>query len=140
MASSKSPIFSSISTLLCKVTSFFDKIILSTLSEIRFFILSLFINAYFSIKFSTFLNSDIKLEAVFTPIPGTPGTLSTLSPIRACTSITLSGVTPNFSFTLSTSMKTFLIGSYIFMFSETSCIKSLSEEKIVTLAPSLVAL
>ena len=109
------------------------------LLEIKFFILSLSIASYFSTKFSTVLNSAIKLEAVFMPTPGTPGTLSTLSPIRACTSITLSGVTPNFSCTLSISMKIFLIGSYIFMSSETSCIKSLSDEKIVTMAPSSVA-
>ncbi len=34
-------------------------------------------------------------------MPGTPGTLSTASPQSACTSITLSGVTPNFSNTSS---------------------------------------
>ena len=34
-------------------------------------------------------------------MPGTPGTLSTLSPASACTSITLSGFTPNFSRTAS---------------------------------------
>ena len=94
---------------------------------------------HFSIKVSTFPNSEIKLEAVLTPTPGTPGTLSTVSPTRACTSITLSGVTPNFSFTRSISMKIFLMGSYIFISFETSCIKSLSDEKIVTMAPSSVA-
>ena len=32
-------------------------------------------------------------------MPGTPGTLSLESPISACTSITFSGGTPNFSIT-----------------------------------------
>jgi len=44
-------------------------------------------------------NAVISSAAVFTPIPGTPGTLSTESPASACTSTTLSGVTPNFSIT-----------------------------------------
>ena len=43
--------------------------------------------------------SPINCAAVFTPMPGTPGTLSVESPISACTSITLSGPTPNFSIT-----------------------------------------
>ena len=34
--------------------------------------------------------------AVLTPIPGTPGTLSLLSPARDCTSITFEASTPNF--------------------------------------------
>jgi hypothetical protein len=45
--------------------------------------------------------SSMSCAAVFTPMPGTPGTLSVESPARACTSTTLSGVTPNFSFTSS---------------------------------------
>ena len=36
-------------------------------------------------------NSLISSAAVFTPMPGTPGTLSDESPIKACTSITLDG-------------------------------------------------
>ena len=55
------------------------------------------------VKDGDILNSEIKPEAGFIPTPGTPGILSTVSPTRACTSITLSGVTPNFSFTLSIS-------------------------------------
>ena len=39
----------------------------------------------------------ISSAAVLTPMPGTPGTLSTLSPHSAWTSMTLSGPTPNFS-------------------------------------------
>ena len=46
--------------------------------------------------------SRISLVAVLAPTPGTPGTLSEASPIRPRTSITLSGVTPNFSRTPST--------------------------------------
>ena len=45
-------------------------------------------------------NCWMSREAVFGPMPGTPGTLSTLSPISARTSPTLSGATPNFSMTL----------------------------------------
>ena len=37
----------------------------------------------------------INSAAVLTPIPGTPGTLSLLSPANACTSITLLESTPN---------------------------------------------
>ena len=45
--------------------------------------------------------SLISSAAVLTPMPGTPGTLSVESPASACTSTTLSGVTPNFSRTSS---------------------------------------
>ena len=43
--------------------------------------------------------STISWLAVFGPIPGTPGTLSTLSPISARTSPSLSGKTSNLAFT-----------------------------------------
>ena len=46
-------------------------------------------------SFSRFPYLLINSAAVFTPIPGTPGTLSLLSPAKACTSITLLGATPN---------------------------------------------
>ena len=45
--------------------------------------------------------SLISWAAVLTPMPGTPGTLSVELPASACTSTTLSGVTPNFSITAS---------------------------------------
>ena len=48
--------------------------------------------------------SLISCAAVLTPMPGTPGTLSVESPISACTSITFSGGTPNFSITSSRPM------------------------------------
>ena len=41
--------------------------------------------------------SVMSCAAVLMPIPGAPGTLSTESPASACTSITRSGPTPNFS-------------------------------------------
>ena len=74
--------------------------------------------------------------AVLTPIPGTPGTLSTLSPQSAWTSMTLSGPTPNFSRTSAAPIGLSFIGSNIWMRSETSCIRSLSEETMVTIAPA----
>ena len=83
----------------------------SLLSEIvclRFgcLILSTFFN-----KFSTEPNSLINSAAVLTPMLGTPGILSELSPASACTSITLSGVTPNFSLTSSMPISLFFIES-----------------------------
>ena len=68
--------------------------------------------------------------AVFSPIPGTPGTLSDASPVSPSTSMTLSGVTPNFCLTpsrstISTSVPC-LPGLKIFIVSEMSCMKSLS--------------
>ena len=41
----------------------------------------------------------ISAPAVFSPIPGTPGILSDVSPCRAFTSINSFGVTPYFSIT-----------------------------------------
>ena len=70
------------------------------------------------------------------PIPGAPGTLSTLSPQRACTSTTRSGPTPNFSITSARPMRTFFIVSSIDTRSPTSCIRSLSEETITTSPPA----
>ncbi len=70
--------------------------------------------------------------AVLTPMPGTPGTLSTLSPHSAWTSTTLSGPTPNFSRTSAAPIGFCLIGSSMPTLSSTSCIRSLSEETMVT--------
>ena len=44
-------------------------------------------------------NSLIRRAAVLIPMPGAPGTLSTLSPANACTSTTRSGPTPNLAST-----------------------------------------
>ena len=75
--------------------------------------------------------------AVLTPMPGTPGTLSVESPARAWMSITLSGVTPNFSCTSGKEIGLFFIGSSMRTLSFTSCIRSLSDETMVTSAPPL---
>ncbi len=73
--------------------------------------------------------------AVLMPMPGAPGTLSTLSPASAWMSMTRSGPTPNFSRTWSGPMVTFFIGSSMSTPLPTSCIRSLSELTMVTVAP-----
>ncbi len=80
-------------------------------------------------------NSARSCAAVFGPMPGTPGTLSTELPISACTSISLSGVTPNFSITSPGPIGFCLIGSSISTPGRSSCIISLSEDTI-TATPS----
>ena len=80
--------------------------------------------------------SLISKAAVLMPMPGAPGTLSTLSPASACTSTTPSGKTPNFSNTPSRSMRFCFIASYISTPSPTSCIMSLSDEIIVHRPPA----
>ena len=65
------------------------------------------------------------------PIPGTPGTLSLLSPASDWTSTTLFGNTPNFSKTFVSSIQTCFIGSNITVLLSTNCIKSLSLETII---------
>ena len=69
-------------------------------------------------------------------MPGTPGTLSELSPISASASQTSSGPTPNFSITSARPIGFCFIGSHIVTPSPTSCIRSLSEETIVTGSPA----
>ena len=83
--------------------------------------------------------SVMSWAAVFTPMPGTPGTLSTLSPARACTSTTLSGATPNFSNTSPGPMGLFFSGSSIRTPGRTSCIMSLSDDTMVTSRPASFA-
>ena len=68
-------------------------------------------------------------------MPGTPGMLSTLSPIRAWTSPTRAGGTPNFSITSAAPIGFCLIGSCIPTPSSMSCIRSLSEETMVVRQP-----
>ena len=72
-------------------------------------------------------------------MPGTPGTLSDESPISACTSITLSGPTPNFSITSAGPMRLSFIVSYMVTPLPTSCIRSLSDETMVAVAPASTA-
>ena len=74
--------------------------------------------------------------AVLTPIPGTPGTLSVESPISACTSITFSGPTPKRSSTSSRPIRRSFMVSYITTVSPTSCIRSLSDDTMVVVAPA----
>ena len=78
--------------------------------------------------------------AVLTPMPGTPGTLSVESPASAWTSTTRSGPTPNFSRTSSSPIGFDFSGSYMRTPGRISCIRSLSEETIVTSAPASRAL
>ena len=67
-------------------------------------------------------------------MPGTPGTLSVESPISDCTSITFSGGTPNFSITSAMPIFLSFMVSYMMTQSFTSCIRSLSDDTMVTLA------
>ena len=76
--------------------------------------------------------SLINCAAVLMPMPGTPGTLSVASPASACTSTTLSGVTPNFSITSGARSGFCFMGSSICTAGRINCIRSLSEETIVT--------
>ena len=80
--------------------------------------------------------SVMSWAAVLMPMPGTPGTLSVLSPASAWTSTTLSGGTPNFSSTSGSRIGFCLIGSSISTPDRISCIKSLSEETMATVPPS----
>ena len=84
-------------------------------------------------------NSLMSWAAPFGPMPGTPGTLSTESPISACTSTILSGVTPNFSITSGGPIGFCLIGSSISTPGRMSCIRSLSDDTIVTCPPACSA-
>ena len=80
--------------------------------------------------------SLISSAAVLTPMPGTPGTLSVESPASDCTSTTFSGGTPNFSITSSRPIFLPFMASSMTTPGRTSCIKSLSEETMVTSPPA----
>ena len=80
--------------------------------------------------------SSRSCAAVLGPIPGTPGTLSTESPVSACRSIIFSGGTPHFSTTSGMPICRSFIGSYMATRSPTSCIRSLSEDTIVASPPA----
>ena len=69
-------------------------------------------------------------------MPLTPGILSEASPINDNISKTFLGPTSNFSITCSIPIIRFFIESYMWIFSPTSCIKSLSDETIKTSYPS----
>ena len=85
---------------------------------------------------STLPNCWISSAAVFGPMPRTPGTLSTASPINASTSPSCSGGTPNFSITAARSSRTFFIVSSMSMPGPINCIKSLSDDTMVTSNPA----
>ena len=78
----------------------------------------------------------MRRAAVFTPMPGTPGTLSLESPISDCTSMTFDGGTPKRSNTSASPIALFFMVSYMMMPGRTICIRSLSEETMVTSAPA----
>ncbi len=83
--------------------------------------------------------SLINCAAVLTPMPETPGTLSDGSPASACTSMTFSGPTPNFSMTSSGPITFSFMASNITTPGRTNCIRSLSLETMVTSAPASTA-
>jgi hypothetical protein len=76
--------------------------------------------------------------AVLMPMPGTPGTLSVESPESDCTSTTFSGGTPNLAITSSGPIWRSLpgIGSYMTMPGPITCIRSLSPDTMMAVAPA----
>ena len=120
-------------------TSCFDRRIWSALSIRVWRRLSCLISPARASRVSRSPYSWISRAAVLMPMPGAPGTLSTESPASACTSTTRSGRTPNFSSTSATPMVLFFIGSSISTPSPTSCIRSLSDDRIVTRPPAFRA-
>ena len=69
-------------------------------------------------------------------MPGTPGTLSEVSPISDSASQTSSGPTPKLSITSARPIAFCFIGSHMAIPSATSCIRSLSDETMVTGSPA----
>ena len=122
-----------------RVTKTLDKRAISTFSIRLSRIFDGFISAAAASTDSRSPYSEINLVAVFGPIPGTPGTLSDESPIKAKTSPTSSGPTPNFSMTSSRFMRLSFIVSNISTPFPTNCIRSLSDEIMVTCQPSACA-
>ena len=96
---SRSSSVSAIGTASSSVTSCRDRRIWSACSISVWRRLGCLISPARSRSVSRSPYSLIRSAAVFTPIPGAPGMLSTLSPASACTSITRSGPTPNFAST-----------------------------------------
>ena len=78
-------------------------------------------------------------SAVFSPTPGTPGMLSTLSPISARKSIMSSGPTPNFSTTPGISITVSVMVFTNVTCLLTSCAISLSPVETTTSMPISVA-
>ena len=84
---------------------------------------------------STVPYSRIRAAAFLGPMPGTPGTLSTLSPIKAWTSTIRRGGTPNFSSISAGPIGFCLIGSSMSVPPPTTCIRSLSDDTMVQRPP-----
>ena len=80
-------------------------------------------------------NSRISSDAVFSPIPGTPGTLSDGSPASARRSATFPGGTPKTSSTCASPTVCSFNPSRTFTRFDTSWYMSLSEETITTSIP-----
>ena len=80
--------------------------------------------------------SATRALAFLGPMPGTPGTLSTASPISAWTSTTLSGPTPKRACTSASPIGFCLIGSIMPTLGRINCIRSLSEETMVQRPPA----
>ena len=104
----------------------FDSIALSLFSSIAFLIDLLSILSVFSNISSMLSKSCIRSFAFFSPMEGTPGILSELSPQSPSISTTCSGLfTENFSLTSSTpkisNSEPILPGLYISIFSSTNC-------------------
>jgi len=78
-----------------------------------------------SYRRSIFPNVWIRERAVLGPIPGTPGTLSAVSPDNPITSIIWEGVIPVATISCRPTMVSFM-GSHTIARSEMSCFKSLS--------------
>ncbi len=85
-------------------------------------------------------NSSSNCAAVFGPMPGMPGTLSVLSPVSDCRSIIFSGGTPHFSITSGIEICLSFMLSYIDTLGVTSCMRSLSDETMVTSPPASAAM
>ena len=94
-----------------RVTNFLLTIALSLFSIIVSLLLFCFISPAFSNSFSNVPYLFISSAAVLTPMPGTPGTLSLVSPASDWTSTTLFGFTPNLFFISSSDINLFFIGS-----------------------------
>ena len=92
--------------------------------------------APFSSTPSRSFHSAISLIAVFSPTPGTPGMLSVGSPIRAWTSTTRPGSTPNLACTSAGPIRLSCMVSSMVTRPETTCIRSLSPDTMTTSAPA----
>ena len=114
--SPNSSIFLSTGLSFFSVTNFLLIIALSLFSISVSLLLFCFISYALSNNLSNVPYLLINSAAVLTPIPGTPGTLSLLSPANAWTSITLLGSTPNLLIISFEFINLFFIGSNIRIF------------------------